>query len=112
MTDSLVVALAQINPIVGDIDGNVGRVLAARAEGGEADLVACGELVLAGYPPEDLVLKQAFQDHIDTAVSALAAATADGGPALLVGAPWRRGDAVYNAALLLEGGEVAAIRLK
>jgi NAD+ synthase len=112
MTDSLVVALAQINPTVGDIDGNVACILAARAEAGEADLVVCGELALSGYPPEDLVLKQAFQDHIDKAVSSLAAATADGGPALLVGTPWRRGNAVYNAALLLDGGEVASVRLK
>ncbi len=112
MTDSLVVALAQINPIVGDIDGNVARILAARAEAGDTDLVVCGELVLAGYPPEDLVLKQAFQDHIDEAVTALAAATADGGPALLVGTPWRGDNTVYNGAVLLDGGEIASVRLK
>jgi len=112
MTDTLAVALAQINPIVGDIDGNVARILAARAEAGDADLVVCGELVLAGYPPEDLVLKQAFQDHVDNAVSALAAATADGGPALLIGTPWRGGNLLYNGAVLLDGGEIASVRLK
>ena len=112
MTETLAVALAQINPIVGDIDGNVARILAARAEAGDSDLVVCGELVLAGYPPEDLVLKQAFQDHVDKAVSAMAAATADGGPALLVGTPWRGGNTLYNGAVLLDGGEIASVRLK
>jgi NAD+ synthase len=83
MTDTLVLALAQINPTVGDIDGNVERLRTARAEAGAADLIVCGELVLAGYPPEDLVLKRAFQDQIEEAVSALAAETSGGGPALL-----------------------------
>ena len=71
-----------------------------------------GELALAGYPPEDLVLKRAFQDSIESGVRALAADTADGGPALLIGAPWRHGGALYNAALLLERGGIAAVRLK
>ena len=64
MTETLAIALAQINPTVGDIDGNLDRIRAARAEAAEtgADLVICGELAVSGYPPEDLVLKRAFQD--------------------------------------------------
>ncbi|TVR82576.1 MAG: NAD+ synthase [Rhodospirillales bacterium] len=112
MTDSLALALAQINPIVGDIDGNVERVRTARAAAADADLMIGGELVLAGYPPEDLVLKRSFQDRIEAAVDALARDTGDGGPALLIGAPWRRGGRLYNAALLLEGGRVAGAVLK
>jgi len=63
MTDSLKVALAQLNPKVGDVDGNLAKVRAARAEAKKqgADLVITSELVLAGYFPEDLVLKPAFQ---------------------------------------------------
>ena len=85
-----------------------------RARRGErhSDLVVCGELVLSGYPPEDLVLKRAFQERIEAAVGALAADTADGGPALLVGAPWRDDGKLYNAALLLDGGRIAAMRFK
>ncbi len=114
MTDSLAIALAQINPTVGDIDGNVARIVAARDEaaGDGADLVVCGELVVCGYPPEDLVLKTAFLDHVEAGVEGLAAATADGGPALLVGAPWRVDGRLHNAALLLEDGRIAAVRLK
>ncbi len=112
MTDSLVLAIAQINPTVGDVAGNVERIRAARAEIPDADLVVCGELAVAGYPPEDLVLKRSFQEHIESAVSTLTKDTANGGPALLVGAPWRRDGALYNAAILLDGGDIAEIRLK
>ena len=114
MTESLAIALAQINPVVGDIDGNADLVRAARREAadGGADLVVYGELVASGYPPEDLVLKPAFQERIEARVTALAAETGDGGPALLLGAPWRQDGRLHNAALLLDGGEIAAVRLK
>ena len=114
MTDTLVIALAQLDPTVGDLEGNKALILRARenaaAEG--ADLVVCTELVVTGYPPEDLVLKPMFQAETKAAVEALAAATADGGPALLLGAPWVDDCKLYNAALLLDGGETAARRYK
>ncbi len=114
MTDTLTIALAQLNPTVGDIDGNVARLKAARAEAAaaRADLVVGTELVVSGYPPEDLVVKPAFLDAVADGVERLAAETADGGPALLVGAPWRDGGKRYNAALLLAGGRIAATRYK
>ena len=67
MTDRLTIALAQLNPTVGDVDGNADMILAARDEaaGQGADLVVCTELVLIGYPPEDLVLKPALQDRAE-----------------------------------------------
>lgn len=112
MIEQLSFALAQVNPTVGDVDGNAGVIRAARAQAQGADLVIAGELALAGYPPEDLVLKRAFQDRIEHAVAALARETAAGGPALLIGAPWRLDGALFNAALLLEGGRVAEVRAK
>ena len=74
--------------------------------------MVCTELVVTGYPPEDLVLKPMFQEQSRAAVEALAAATADGGPALLIGAPWVESGKLYNAVLLLDGGEIAAQRYK
>ncbi len=124
MTSSLKIALAQINPKVGDIVGNVGLIKAARAEAAKAgaDIVVFSELVVSGYPPEDLVYRPAFLDAVENAVHDLAAATADGGPGLLIGAPWRDADKaerknngkahVYNAGLLLDGGKVAGVRFK
>ncbi len=112
MTDKLNIAIAQINPTVGDIDGNAQRILAARMDAHKADLVVFSELVLCGYPPEDLVLKPAFQERIIDVVGELARATSDGGPAMIIGTPWRVGGKLHNAALLLDGGEIAAVRLK
>ena len=114
MTDTLTIALAQLNPIVGDIDGNIGLIREARAEAAAAgaDLVVASELVVCGYPPEDLVVRPIVQQTIERAVTALAAETADGGPALLIGAPWVEDGKLYNAALLLDGGEIATKRYK
>ena len=114
MTATLAIALAQINPVVGDVKGNVERIRRARAEaaGQGADLVVFPELCVAGYQPEDLVLKPAFLDACRAAVEQLAKDTADGGPALLVGAPWVETGLPYNAALLLDGGRVAGQRYK
>jgi NAD+ synthase len=114
MSETINIAIAQINPTVGAIAANAARVHAARAEAAlaGADLVVFGELVICGYPPEDLVLKPAFQRAVEAAVEDLAAVTTDDGPAMLIGAPWLVDGTLYNAALLLEGGEVAAVRLK
>ncbi len=114
MTDSLNISLAQLDPTVGDIDGNLAQIREARkqAAGQGADLVIHSELNVCGYPPEDLVLKPAFQERCEAAVQALAAETADGGPALLVGAPWRNDGKLHNAAVLLADGEIAALRYK
>ena len=114
MTDRLCIALAQLNPTVGDIRGNADQVRAARARAAKsgADLVVGSELMISGYPPEDLVLRHSFQDAVEAEVRALAEATADGGPALLIGDLWRVDGRIHNAALLLDGGEVAAVRPK
>ena len=111
MTDSLNIALAQLNPTVGDIAANADLVRAARAEARDqgADLVVCSELVISGYPPEDLVLKKSFIDTVHAAVDALARETSDRGPGVLVSAPWLENGKLYNAALLLDGGRVQAV---
>jgi NAD+ synthase len=67
---------------------------------------------VAGYPPEDLVLKPAFLDACRAGVEALVADTADGGPGILVGAPWRDGSKLHNAAILADGGKIEGVRAK
>ncbi len=111
---SLSIAAAQLDPTVGDIGGNAARIREARARAAEAgaDLLVTAELAICGYPPEDLVLKPSFQDESMAMVHNMAAETADGGPAVLVGTPWRHGDHVYNAAVLLDEGVVKAVRFK
>ncbi|WP_417684161.1 NAD+ synthase [Roseibium sp.] len=108
-------AVAQLNPTVGDVSGNAGLIRAARHEAAAAgaDLVLYSELIVAGYPTEDLVLKPAFVRRCMKAVEDLASETADGGPAMLVGSPWKDDEGnVYNAVALLDGGEVKTVRFK
>jgi len=113
MTDSVSIAIAQLDPTVGDIAGNLHRLKDAwqEAKAAHADLVVASELFVAGYPPEDLVLKPAFVDACEAAVREFARAAKDG-PAVLLGTPWRQDGKLYNAAALLTGGEVAALRFK
>jgi NAD+ synthase len=110
----LKITLAQINPTMGDVEGNAAkaRVARARAAADGADLVMLPELFMSGYPPEDLVLKPAFQAACRAAVEALARETADGGPAVLIGSPWVEQDKLYNACALLDEGRIAALRFK
>ena len=109
----LVIALAQIPFIVGDIAGNRDRLRKAGAEAAAfgADLVMAPELYLAGYPPEDLVLKPAFQEACRAACEELARETAEG-PAILVGLPWVEAGKLYNAMALLNQGRIEAVRFK
>src|SRR3954464_9147358 len=112
--DKLAIAVAQLNSTLGDIAGNAEKVRKARADAAAqgADLVVFPELFIAGYPPEDLVLKPAFQAACRSEIEELARETKSGGPALLVGTPWVDGGKLYNAVALLEGGRIAALRYK
>ncbi len=109
----LTIAVGQLNPVVGDLDGNAEKARKAHAEAaaGGADLLVLTELFISGYPPEDLVLKPAFQDACRQTAQKLAAVTKDG-PGIIVGCPWREDDDVYNSVLLLDAGEIKAVRHK
>ena len=111
--DRLSIAIAQLNPIVGDIPGNAEKVRKARAQAGAegADLVVFPELFIAGYPPEDLVLKPAFQAACRVAVEELAREFKVG-PAVVVGTPWIVDDKLYNAAVLIDAGRIGGVRPK
>jgi NAD+ synthase len=112
--ERLAIAVAQLNPIVGDVTGNLERARKARgrAAADDADVIAFPELFIAGYPPEDLVLKPAFQTSCRAAVEALARETGDGGPSVLIGTPWLEDGKLHNAYALLAGGRIEAIRFK
>ena len=110
---ALKIALVQLNPIVGDLHGNAELAATAHTRAKElgADVVVFSELFLNGYPPEDLVLKPAFQHATRERLEWLAKTCADG-PAMLIGAIWNEEGKVYNAVALLDGGRIQARTLK
>ncbi|MRX49312.1 NAD+ synthase [Paracoccus sp. S-4012] len=109
MTDRFRLTIAQANPTVGDLPGNAAKARAAWEAGREAgaQLVALPEMFITGYQTQDLVLKPAFTAQAMAAVEALARDCADG-PALAIGGPWREGELLHNAYLILEGGRITA----
>ncbi|MFN3609608.1 MAG: NAD+ synthase [Hyphomonas sp.] len=109
MSNNLRILAAQLNPVVGDITGNLALARAAygeaRAQG--AHLLVLSEHFLLGYPAEDLVLKPSAVTQSMDAVRALAGETKDG-PAILIGTPWRDEGRLYNSACFLVGGLIQA----
>lgn len=108
MADTLKILAAQLNPIVGDIDGNLDLARATLKEGAGkgADLVVFSEMFILGYPPEDLVLKPSAVEDCMTAVETLARESA-ALPAFVIGSPWRDGG-LFNSIAFCEGGKVKA----
>ncbi|ODT27315.1 MAG: NAD+ synthase, partial [Kaistia sp. SCN 65-12] len=112
--ETIRIAVAQLNPIVGDIAGNLAMARAARADAArrKADVVLFTELFISGYPPEDLVLKPAFLKACERAVEEFAGDTADGGPGVVVGTPLKRGSGTHNSVIVADGGKIIAERFK
>jgi NAD+ synthase (glutamine-hydrolysing) len=108
MSRSLSIALAQLNLLVGDIEGNTERMLQTVQEQQKAgaDLVMFTELALSGYPPEDLLYRNDFYQRCDAQLHRLQQASAE--VAILVGHPWREGDKLYNALSLFSEGQLLA----
>ncbi len=109
MADRFRITLAQLNPTVGDIDGNAAKVFAAWEQGkaAGADLVAFPEMFITGYNTQDLVLKPVFHRAAMDAVETLAGKCADG-PAIALGGPWVDDGKLYNAYLILKGGRITS----
>ncbi|MGA2365053.1 MAG: nitrilase-related carbon-nitrogen hydrolase, partial [Steroidobacteraceae bacterium] len=105
--DRLTIALAQLDLLVGDVRGNLERVIveARRAHAElQADLVAFPELTLCGYPPEDLLFHRGLRRQIEEALQELTEAVPEVG--VLVGYPEYDQGRIYNAARLIRGGRV------
>ena len=112
MTNSLTITFAQLSQKVGGLADNADAMLACRAAAGAVDLIVFPEMQLIGYPAEDMIEKPALSARADAELARMAAATADGGPAIILGTLHREGDRLFNSVALLEGGKVAALRHK
>ncbi len=113
MKNSLRIALAQLDLLVGDVHGNATRIIntarQARADL-NADLVLFPELALSGYPPEDLLFHRGFRRQIESGLAKVREESSD--IAVMIGLPEYAGKAIYNSAAVISGGVVAAIHRK
>lgn len=112
-TPSLRLTIAQVNPTVGDIDGNVDRIISVWTKyDADTDLIVFPELTVTGYMPEDLLLNNGFIAHIETAIATLVQTSVTMKSAILVGAPARDKTDLFNAAYLIETGKILSITHK
>ncbi|WBU62858.1 NAD+ synthase [Paracoccus aerodenitrificans] len=113
MTDSIRITIAQLNPTLGDLEGNAAKARSAWEKGRDAGaaIVYLPEMFITGYQTQDLVLKKGFTDHAVEQVEALARQCADG-PALGIGTPWASEGKLYNAYFICESGKITARVLK
>jgi len=113
MTAHFTITLAQLNPVVGDISGNIEKIRDVyAAHKNRADLIVYSEMIVTGYPADDLVLKPFFMDRVMDSIAKLSGEVSGDGAGLLISAPWREEGKVYNAALLLHDGKIVARRFK
>ena len=113
MNDSFRIALAQIDLLVGDVQGNAARVIERTRQARESlnpDLILFPELTLSGYPPEDLLFHRGLRLQIEAGLQTLREQLPSA--SLVVGFPEYAGAGIYNSAALLSGGQIAAIHRK
>ena len=106
MSDKLSILIAQTNPTVGDIDYNKSIVLETINQNHEVDLIVFSELMLTGYPPEDLVLKTAFQNKFMQALKEINLSLENKNCTVILGMPWEEEGNLYNAAVVLQNGKI------
>ena len=109
MSEKLNIVMAQLNLLVGDIDGNTKRIIGAAKRAAvdfAADVVVFPELALTGYPPEDLLLRPSLKLRVEKALQHILQESID--PILVIGFPESTGGAVYNSLLVAKQGEIVA----
>ncbi|HOO51117.1 MAG TPA: nitrilase-related carbon-nitrogen hydrolase, partial [Alphaproteobacteria bacterium] len=111
--ENLRFTIAQINPSVGDLDGNLDRILSVWKDNDQSsDLIIFSEMVLTGYPPEDLLHKSAFIDTCEEKIEYLIEQSLTKSSAILIGAPYRIDNKLYNAALMIDNGKLKSVTAK
>jgi len=114
MTKSLKIAIAQLNLIVGDIDGILTQIQDSKEKALKdgVDLIVFSELTICGYPPEDLVLRPRFQRKIKESINEIVESTTGQDIGLIIGTPWFENKEIYNSAILIEDGKIISVQHK
>ncbi|MDC0092974.1 NAD+ synthase [Alphaproteobacteria bacterium] len=113
MKNNLKIALAQLNPIVGDVKGNIVKLIDIRNNlNNKVDIMVVPELYVTGYPIDDLVLRNDFLELVENEISSLAKLTNDGRAAIILGAPRKEKNSIRNSVFVLDDGKIISFRDK
>ena len=113
MKNNLKIALAQLNPIVGDVKGNIVKLIDIRNNlKDEVDIIVAPELYVTGYPIDDLVLRNDFLELVENEINILAKITNDGKAAIVLGAPRKEKNSIRNSVFVLDDGKITSFRDK
>ena len=105
MTKKISILIVQTNPIVGNIEYNK-QIVVDHIKDNQSDLIVFSELMLTGYPPEDLVLKPAFMDRVNSALSEILECSKSSDATIILGTPYLDDDKLFNAALVIKEGQI------
>ena len=105
MTKKISILIVQTNPIVGNIEYNK-QIVVDHIKDNQSDLIVFSELMLTGYPPEDLVLKPAFMDRVNSALSEILECSKSSDATIILGTPYLDKDKLFNAALVIKEGQI------
>ena len=113
MDKKLKIALAQLNPLVGDVTGNIDKLINIRSNlKDNVDILVAPELYVSGYPIDDLVLREDFLNLVEKEINKLAENTRDKKSAIIVGAPRKHGNSIKNSVFVIENGKIISIKDK
>ena len=105
MTKKTSILIVQTNPIVGNIEYNK-QIVIDYIKDNQSNLIVFSELMLTGYPPEDLVLKPAFMDRVNSALSEILECSKSSDATIILGTPYLDNDKLFNAALVIKEGQI------
>ena len=113
MNKKLKIALAQLNPLVGDVSGNIEKLISIRSNlNNDIDILVAPELYVSGYPIDDLVLREDFLNLVESEINKLVKCTKDNKSAIIVGAPRKDNNHIKNSVFVIENGNIVSIKDK
>ena len=113
MDKKLKIALAQLNPLVGDVSGNIEKLISIRSNlNNDIDILVAPELYVSGYPIDDLVLREDFLNLVESEINKLVQCTKDNKSAIIVGAPRKDNNHIKNSVFVIENGNIVSIKDK
>ena len=113
MDKKLKIALAQLNPLVGDVSGNIEKLISIRSNlNNDIDILVAPELYVSGYPIDDLVLREDFLNLVESEINKLVQCTKDNNSAIIVGAPRKDNNHIKNSVFVIENGNIVSIKDK